>query len=109
MAAKAEFDHVILNDDVDRATALAPEVVRGLDAVQEAPEPQVLLIGLGDSSVNLSIRAWVATKDYFATTCELRRRIKLRFDAEGISIPFPQRDVHLHGLDTALALGGQGQ
>jgi len=82
-------------DDVDRATALALEELVGIDAVHAEPEPQVLLTGLGDSSVNLSLRAWVDTGDYFATCCELRRRIKLRFDAEGISIPYPQQDVHL--------------
>lgn len=82
-------------DDVDRATAVALEVLGELEAVHAEPEPQVLLTSLGDSSVNLSLRAWVATGDYFATCCELRRRIKLRFDAEAISIPYPQRDVHL--------------
>ncbi|MEL6430428.1 MAG: mechanosensitive ion channel family protein [Planctomycetota bacterium] len=89
-------------DDVDRAMDLALEVVRGLDAVASDPEPQVVLIGLGDSSVDLSMRAWVPTGDYFATVCELRRRIKLRFDAEGISIPYPQRDVHVHRVGAEL-------
>ncbi len=82
-------------DDVDRATAVALEELNGIDAVHAEPAAQVLLTSLGDSSVNLSLRAWVDTGDYFATCCELRRRIKMRFDAEGISIPFPQRDVHL--------------
>lgn len=82
-------------DDVDRATEVALEVMRDLEALHDEPAPQALLTGLGDSSVNLSLRAWVNTPDYFATCCELRRRIKLRFDGEGITIPYPQRDVHI--------------
>jgi len=50
---------------------------------------------LGDSSVNFIARPWVNTDDYWDTYWDLTRAVKLRFDAEGISIPFPQRDVHL--------------
>jgi len=84
------------DDDIDKATSVALEVVKGIDATLDDPEPQVVLVGLGDSSVNLSIRAWVESGDYFPTCCEIRRRVKMKFDEEGISIPFPQRDVHLH-------------
>ena len=84
-------------DDIARVEEVAMEVVKSIDTVLPDPEPQVVLVGLGDSSVNFSVRAWAETGDYFATCCEFRRRIKLRFDEEGISIPYPQRDVHLVG------------
>ena len=51
---------------------------------------------LADSSVNLICRPWVETKDYWNVRWELTRQAKERFDAEGISIPYPQRDVHMH-------------
>lgn len=93
------------DDDIPRAEAIAMEVAKSLEHVLSEPEPQVLVTGLGDSSVNLSIRAWVPTKEYFASCCELRRSIKLRFDAEGISIPYPQRDVHVR--DVPKGMGGE--
>ena len=86
-------------DDVDRACELALEVVQGFEVVKSNPEPQVLIAALGDSSVDLSLRAWVPTGDYFATVCELRRRIKLRFENEGITIPYPKREVHIVRAD----------
>ena len=89
------------DDDIDRATAVALEVVKGIEATLDDPEPQVVLVGLGDSSVNLSVRAWVESGDYFPTSCEIRRRIKMKFDEEGISIPYPQRDIHLHQVNGA--------
>ena len=52
--------------------------------------------GVRDSSVNLFCRPWVKTKDYWTVHWDLTRQVKERFDAEGISIPVPQRDVHTH-------------
>jgi small conductance mechanosensitive channel len=54
------------------------------------------LLELADSSVNFAVRPWVATADYWPVLFDLNETIKKRFDAEGISIPFPQRDVHLY-------------
>ena len=51
---------------------------------------------LGDSSVNLVVRVWVEARDYRGLFVDMQERVKLNFDAEGISIPFPQTDVHLH-------------
>ena len=58
---------------------------------------------LGESSVDFAVRSWVRTDDYWNVYWDVTREVKLRFDAEGISIPFPQRDVHVHGTDTGAA------
>lgn len=65
------------------------------------PVPDVLVYALADNSVNLGIRCHVANNDFFQTKCELTEAIKKAFDRSGISIPFPQRVVHMHhhGLD----------
>ena len=54
------------------------------------------MVALADSSVNFAVRPWVNTADYWDVYFATNERMKLRFDAEGISIPFPQRDVHMH-------------
>ncbi len=58
------------------------------------------LAELADSSVNFNVRPWVKTSDYWDVYWDVTRQVKERFDAEGISIPFPQRDVHLHQATT---------
>ena len=83
------------DDDIERAQEVAKEVVMNMEHVLADPAPAVLVTSLGESSVNLSIRAWFPTKEYFGSCCELRKAVKLRFDAEDITIPYPQRDVHL--------------
>lgn len=83
-------------DDIEKAEKVMLEVVKGMEHVMDDPEPQVLLMELADSSVNFTVRAWVPTSEYFGTVCELRRTMKMRFDKEGISIPYPQQDVHMH-------------
>jgi len=64
-------------------------------AVLDDPAPVVRLHELGDSSVNFIARPWSRTADYWDVYWDVTREVKLRFDREGISIPFPQRDVHL--------------
>ena len=65
------------------------------ERVLRDPEPVVFVTGLGDSSVNLSLRVWVATGDFWPVTFSFTERVKERFDEAGIGIPFPQRVVHL--------------
>lgn len=65
------------------------------ERVLRDPEPVVFVTGLGDSSVNLSLRVWVATGDFWPVTFSFTERLKERFDEAGIGIPFPQRVVHL--------------
>ena len=59
------------------------------------PAPTIEVSELADSSVNFVVRPWVKTSEYWPTRFTLMRTIKERFDADGISFPFPQRDVHL--------------
>ena len=82
-------------DDIDQAEKVLHEVVNAHDAVLKSPEPMIKLHELGDSSVNFIVRPWVKTDDYWDTYCDLTKAVKQRFDKEGISIPFPQRDVHI--------------
>jgi len=83
-------------DDIETARGVALGIMRADPRVLEEPAPDVLVYALADFSVNLGIRCHVANADHFVTKCELTERIKLGFDAAGISIPFPQRDVHMY-------------
>jgi len=83
-------------DDLRRAKELLVEVVRSHPLVLKDPAPAVAMRELADSSVNFNVRPWCNTSDYWTVYSEVTEQVKLRFDAEGISIPFPQRDVHLH-------------
>lgn len=82
-------------DDMGKAVRLIHEVIAGDERFLKDPEPLVAVAELGDSAVNIYARPWVNRADYFATKLDFTRKVKERFDAEGISIPFPQRDVHL--------------
>ncbi|MCH2068173.1 MAG: mechanosensitive ion channel family protein [Shimia sp.] len=87
----------------DNAPA-AVEVLKALVAADprclKDPAPEIFVGELGDSSVNLFCRPWVVTEDYWNVYWGLTGQVKERFDAEGISIPFPQRDVHLVPVDS---------
>ncbi len=86
-------------DDMDKAAAIIEEVVKQHDLVLEDPAPVIKISELADSSVNLVCRPWSKTADYWTVKFDVTKRVKERFDAEGISIPFPQRDVHLFKAD----------
>ncbi len=90
------------DDDMDRAQAILEEIVSAHPKALKEPEPTIKLSALGDSSVNFIVRPWAKTADYWAVFWDITREVKRRFDAEGIGIPYPQRDVHLHMAD-----GGQ--
>lgn len=83
-------------DDIDLARKTALEVIHADARILADPAPDVLVYALGDNSVNLGIRCHAGNADYFLAKCELTERIKKAFDGAGISIPFPQRDVHLY-------------
>ncbi len=82
-------------DDIDAARAIALELMHADERVLAEPAPSVLVYALADNSVNLGIRCHVGNADYFGTKCELTERIKKGFDKAGVSMPFPQRDVHM--------------
>jgi len=83
-------------DDIDKAEAVLHEIVERHESVLDDPEPLIKVHELGDSSVNFIVRPWVKTEDYWNTYWDLTKAVKQRFDKEGISIPFPQRDVHVY-------------
>jgi small conductance mechanosensitive channel len=83
-------------DDIPKTERILQEILDSQEAVLDDPEPIVRLHELGDSSVNFVVRPWVETGDYFETYWAITRAVKMRFDEEGISIPFPQTDVHLY-------------
>lgn len=84
------------SDDIDQAQAVLEKILSDHTLVLNDPEPQVHIHELGDSSVNFVVRPWVNTDDYWGVYWDVTRKVKEQFDAEGISIPFPQRDVHLY-------------
>jgi len=84
-------------DDIARAKAIVGEVVAGYDKALAEPAPQILVSELADSSVNLAVRVHVGKDDYWQAKADLLELIKLRFDREGVTIPYPQREVHLRG------------
>lgn len=94
---------VSYSDDIERTEAVLKEVVSAHERVLSIPEPLVRLHQLADSSVDFIVRPWVRTEDYWDVYWDLTRAVKLRFDEERISIPFPQRDVHVY-TDTPLAV-----
>ena len=82
-------------DDILKAEKVFRDVCESHDKVLDDPEPMIHLHELADSSVNFIVRPWVKTDDYWDVYWDLMKTVKLRLDEEGISIPFPQRDVHL--------------
>ena len=84
------------DDDIDKAQTILESIVDEHELVLKDPAPVVQLHELGDSSVNFVCRPWVRPEDYWAVYWDVTREVKRRFDAEGVSIPFPQRDVHIY-------------
>ncbi len=86
---------IAYEDDVEKALSLLLEKLRTDSRVLADPEPQVMVTALGDSSVDLNLRCWSLREDFWALRFDLNKNAKLWLDRAGISIPFPQRDVHL--------------
>jgi small conductance mechanosensitive channel len=82
-------------DDIPKVERVLQEIIDTHDKILDDPEPMIKLHELGDSSINFVVRPWVESDDYWDVYWDLMRTVKMRFDEEGISIPFPQRDVHL--------------
>ncbi len=88
------------SDDVEKAERVLHEIVDNIPAIMRSPEPIIRLHRLGESSVDFIVRPWVKTEDYWETRWALHKAVKIRFDAENISIPFPQRDIHHYYEET---------
>lgn len=87
---------VSYKDDIEKVKKVLTEIIAGDDRILQEPAPTIGVIELAQSSINFAIRSWVKTPDYWNVYFSLNENIKKRFDAEGISIPFPQQDVHLY-------------
>ncbi|PID86613.1 MAG: mechanosensitive ion channel protein [Chloroflexi bacterium] len=83
------------DDDLAKAKGILEEIVNAQEKVLPEPAPMVAVSELADSSVNFAVRPYVKPADYWAVYFAVTEQVKLRFDQEGISIPYPQQDVHL--------------
>lgn len=83
-------------DDIDKAKKIVTEILEAHPKILKDPAATVAVGALADSSVNLFVRPWVKNADYWAVFFDLNEQVKKAFDKQGVSIPFPQRDVHLH-------------
>ena len=83
-------------DDIAKAQRIMEDILKSHPLVLDDPAPNVKVHELGDSSVNFICRPWVKTSDYWTVHWDVTRAVKERFDAEGVSIPFPQHDVHFY-------------
>lgn len=88
-------------DDIGGALETVGDVVAADDRVLEEPAPTTAVAELGDSAVSLMVRPWCRTEDYWDLRRDLTRALKERLEAEGYSLPFPQRDVHLFREEAA--------
>lgn len=84
------------NDSIDKAREIIMEILNAEERIHQDPAPFVGLVNLGEHSVDLVTRVWVDAANYWPLFFEINEKVKKAFDAKGISIPFPQRDVHIH-------------
>lgn len=90
---------VSYSDDLDKVRSVLQDILSNDERVLQEPQPTIAVVELADSSVNFVVRPWVKTPDYWDVFFAIQETVKKRFDTEGISIPFPQQDVHLHKCD----------
>ena len=83
-------------DDITKAQSILEKIVKDHPLVLGSPEPVIRVNELADSSVNFVCRPWAKTSDYWTVYWDITRQVKEQFDQNSISIPFPQRDVHVH-------------
>ena len=86
---------VSYSDDLDHVQKVLEDLIAGDERFLSTPEPIVRVKQFSDSSIDFLVRAYVKTEEFWETLWALNKAVKQRFDAEGITIPFPQRDVHL--------------
>lgn len=86
---------IAYSDSIDQGLEVLRAVAAEEPRLLPDPEPSVAVTALGDSAVTLTLRGWTSVEDYWPTTFDLNRRVKLAIEAAGLTIPFPQCDVHL--------------
>jgi small conductance mechanosensitive channel len=91
---------VSYDDDLERAGKIIDRVIRSDDRVLDDPAPVVAVSEMADSSVNFVVRPWCRTEDYWDVRWDLTRRLKEELEADGCSIPYPQRDVHVFQVES---------
>lgn len=87
------------DDDISTAENVLADILKNHPLILDDPEYTIKVHELADSSVNFVVRPWAKTADYFTVYWDVTRAVKERFDAEGISIPYPQQDLHLHTVE----------
>lgn len=90
---------VSYSDNLDKVRKVLEEILAEDERILKDPAPTIGVLELADSSVNFAVRPWAKVEDYWGVFFDTQEKIKKRFDAEGISIPFPQRDVHMYKTD----------
>lgn len=86
-------------DDIEKAYEVIKRLISEDDRIMDDPEPFLALKELADSSVNIVVRVWVNADDYWPVHFRMNEQVYKTFEDEGLSIPFPQRDVHVHNQD----------
>lgn len=88
------------DDDLRKAKDLFNKLIADDSRILSDPAPFVAVSELADSSVNFVVRPWTKNSDFWAVKCDFLENVKLSFDEAGISIPYPQQDIHLHRVAT---------
>ena len=87
---------IAYGDDLEGAMGLLKGLMEADPRILKDPAPDVMVIAMADSSVNINLRAWVNGGDYWAVLFDLNKKVKLGLEGAGYNIPFPQQDVHMH-------------
>ena len=86
------------NDDIDKAKKVIEGLIAADSRILKDPAPFIAVSALADSSVNFVVRVWAESGDYWGIFFDMNENVKKTFDKEGISIPYPQTDVHVHNV-----------
>ena len=84
------------DDDIDQAKEVLANIINADERVDKDPEPLIVVQALADSSVNIMVRVWTDSGDYWGVFFDVTEKVKKTFDKEGISFPFPQTDIRIH-------------
>lgn len=89
------------DDDIQKAKDILNRLIREDQRIQKEPAPVIVLAELADSSVNFAVRVWAKASDYWGIYFDMQEKVKLAFDKEKISIPYPQQDLHIINYQTS--------
>jgi small conductance mechanosensitive channel len=82
-------------DDIKKAKEVLAGIMAADERILKDPAHFIAVSALADSSVNFVVRAWVKSPDYWGVFFDMQENVKITFDKEGLSFPFPQRDIHV--------------